>query len=152
LSIAGEELDKAAVVKEDTRTYARAVHFTWQLAYEEHRRAVSEMSNRVDDCCLKSDVVANQALLDAAATERYGSDARGHAAVAAKEALLEQDLRVTDFHDESSVAWAALDRFQSSAKDAFAAASVTLRELEDTNALAASKGGAESRSDIRQIP
>jgi hypothetical protein len=68
------------------------------------------------------------------------SDARGHAAFAAKEALLEQNLRVTDFHDESSVAWAALDRFQSPAKDAVAAASVTLRELEDTNALAASKG------------
>lgn len=76
---------------------------TWQFVRGEHQQAVSHVRNRLDECCSRAEVAANQVLSDAKAAKQYEND-------------LEQKLRAANFYDESSVAWTALDEVPSSSE------------------------------------
>jgi hypothetical protein len=81
------------------------IPLTWQFVRGEHRQAVSDISNRIDECCARAETAANKTLSEAAAAKQYKHD-------------LEQNLRATDFYNKSSTGWATLDKSQSSAKNA----------------------------------
>lgn len=75
------------------------VPITWQFVREAHQRAISDVANRVEECCSKAKLAAEKALSDAGAAKQHERD-------------LEQNLRAANFYDESSVAWIAHKEFK----------------------------------------
>ena len=75
------------------------VPITWQFVREAHQRAISDVANRVEECCSKAKLASEKALSDAGAAKQHERD-------------LEQNLRATNFYDESSVAWIAHKEFK----------------------------------------
>ncbi|KAK3343685.1 hypothetical protein B0T25DRAFT_584581 [Lasiosphaeria hispida] len=93
---------------------------TWQFVREEHQRAVSHVSHRADECCSRAKVAADEAASDASIAERHERD-------------LQQNLKNTNFYDESSVAWIARQEFPSLMTGTRASEAFSTEDVEGTS-------------------
>jgi hypothetical protein len=103
-----------------------AVPVVWQYTLQQYREAVREITDKVDDACSRATIAANNAHEHAMTAARYEAQALDIAAVALRDERLAQYIKVTDFFDRSTQAWAELGSITDAAEAASAAAKTAL--------------------------
>ena len=94
----------------------------WQYALQKYRENVRDISDKVDYARSRTTVAVNCAREYAREAAEYEKQALEVVAVARRDVMLAQSVRLTDFFDRAVDSWAALGRITASAEDATKAA------------------------------